>query len=284
MRRLTNHPTRAIPGLGAVLLLGACSNDESTTPTPRAPKDAIPSTATVDASQAVLGVALGKLRTTADVETFQITSTPVTVGQYAQCVHAGVCGAAKWDVAQCIETPGSGVDGPTAEVGVEGAPLTCVSPKQAAKYCSWVGGRLPTAAEWLLAARGKTPSRYAWGSDAPSCDRQWRVSWTSFDELCCGVKCDAAATTVGQHAAGNSAAGLSDVLSAPAELIGSGGPTYTPCSKFGCLVTGHDPGAIDRFVPLETSPETGDREAAQRELRRELRPASFRCVLPVRNP
>jgi sulfatase modifying factor 1 len=72
--------------------------------------------------------------------------TEVTVGEYAACVRAGRCtpiGEADERSFRC--TP----RGPSTP----NFPQSCVSREQAANYCSWTGGRLPTEAEWEYAAR-----------------------------------------------------------------------------------------------------------------------------------
>lgn len=87
---------------------------------------------------------------------FRMARTETTVAQYKACVSAGTCTRPGW--------PESSVctwGGPESESKTN--PVNCVTWDQASEFCRWMGGRLPTEAEWEYAARGTDGRKFPWG-------------------------------------------------------------------------------------------------------------------------
>lgn len=93
------------------------------------------------------------------VEDFYIAETEVTNGQYAEFIKA-----------TNYRAPSHWKNNTFAE-GAENFPVAGVSYADAEAFCKWLETkinlpvRLPTEAEWELAARGRENNKYPWGND-----------------------------------------------------------------------------------------------------------------------
>jgi eukaryotic-like serine/threonine-protein kinase len=101
---------------------------------------------------------------------FALEQHEVTVSAYARCVAAGRCSPAATG-SMCLNDSGDNAR----------RPVNCVSFKQASGYCEWLGRRLPSEAEWELAAGGHTERPYPWPkATAPTeTDACWQRCKTS---------------------------------------------------------------------------------------------------------
>ena len=104
------------------------------------------------------------------VRPFCLDVTEVTVAAYARCAGCE-------RPSRKVELEGLTPNGRTFESqfcnGPEAPfhPINCVDWHQAEAYCAASGRRLPTEAEWELAARGREGRTYPWGQAPPSRER-----------------------------------------------------------------------------------------------------------------
>ncbi len=96
------------------------------------------------------------------VGSFWIHRIEVTNRMYSQCVAAGLCQPPTAD-------PYYPNHYPMAEYANH--PVASVTWQDADDYCTWIGGRLPSEAEWEWAARGESGDPYPWGEQDPNCSR-----------------------------------------------------------------------------------------------------------------
>ena len=115
------------------------------------------------------------------LDAFWIYQHEVTNAQFKSCIEAGEC------------------DGELNAYSENNFPAVYIEWDQANDYCTWVGGRLPTEAEWEKAARGMDGRLYPWGNESPTCN------------LANYAGCAGGALSVGSYPAGASPYGVMDM-------------------------------------------------------------------------
>ncbi len=123
------------------------------------------------------------------VEPFLLDRYEVTVGRYRDALRRGFAPLDFDPAVNLIQNDGplltqastygctwnGDASGPAARDDREAMPLTCIGHKAARALCRFLGGDLPTSAEWEYAARGVGAvgdgPHYPWGDDEPDCAR-----------------------------------------------------------------------------------------------------------------
>ena len=82
------------------------------------------------------------------MSSYRIERTEVSNASYRTCVESKAC-----DPAPYLDHDALGIDD---------HPVVGVSWEDATRYCSWIGRRLPTEAEWEYAARGSDVRKWPW--------------------------------------------------------------------------------------------------------------------------
>jgi formylglycine-generating enzyme required for sulfatase activity len=133
---------------------------------------------------------------------FSIDSIEITQGAYGECVAATRCA-------------------PIADsraFGEPGRAATGISYDEAAAYCAFRGGRLPTSDEWALAAAGSAGRRYPWGDTGAVCRR---ASWGLRDGPCAFGH--VGPELVARHPDGTTPEGVYDLAGNVSEWVASSG-------------------------------------------------------------
>jgi hypothetical protein len=106
----------------------------------------------------VPGVTFAAIPAGAGLDAYRIMRTEVTNAQYRACVVAGAC------------TPPR-VTTHYRNMARASHPVVYVTRQQARDYAAWLGGSLPSAAQWVRACQGDDGRLYPWGDSAPDAAR-----------------------------------------------------------------------------------------------------------------
>jgi serine/threonine-protein kinase len=171
------------------------------------------------------------------LDTFWIDRYEVSNAQYTRCVETGACQASR--LADTTAYNGAGY------------PVVGVSWGDAADYCEWVGGRLPTEAEWEYAARGPEGYIYPWGDTFDGtrvnfCDTNCPATWKdeSYDD---GYEWTA---PVGNYPSGASWVGAEDMAGNVSEWVNDwydGYPGTYHSDRFGTTYRVLRGGSSDKY-------------------------------------
>jgi len=96
------------------------------------------------------------------LDDYWIDKYEVSNAQYQKCVKAKECD-------EPLELNSESRIGYYNDPQYENYPVVFVNWYQANSYCKWVGGGLPTEAQWEFAARGNGGRKYPWGNQSADC-------------------------------------------------------------------------------------------------------------------
>ncbi len=183
---------------------------------------------------------------------FFIDSTEVSARHYRDCVMAGDCKKATRIVLTEETAKALGgvpnIDATTTPEQLAAAwgkrcnevrnaldhPINCVNFGSAEDYCSWKKKRLPTSAEWTLAAGGQSGEKYTWGAQAPECS----FACYGLNGSCVTSAKEVASCAIGSRKRDVTSLGIVDLAGNVAEWVSDKSDKRAPHGPHGRVVRG----------------------------------------------
>ncbi len=109
-----------------------------------------------------------------ELDAFEIDNLEVTNSQWNRCIKRGKC--AEIDYRDCKVYTHQGLQVALRvpkSVQEPQMPVVCVTRNEAAEFCEWAGGALPTHDQWERAARGTDGKLFPWGDAWVSDHANW---------------------------------------------------------------------------------------------------------------
>ncbi|WP_433928400.1 SUMF1/EgtB/PvdO family nonheme iron enzyme [Sorangium cellulosum] len=176
--------------------------------------------------------AAGEARQVTLTRGFYIDRNEVTVRAYRACMQQRMCSTADHVSLTPEALPGAQAPAPSEDQreaetwsrrcneprNLTGHPINCVDYSQAESYCRFRGRRLPTEAEWEVAARGAAGRAFVWGDDAPTCER----ACYDRNEGCLARGTEVATCASGAHPSDRTPEGIYDLAGNVSEWVSDG--------------------------------------------------------------
>jgi formylglycine-generating enzyme required for sulfatase activity len=150
------------------------------------------------------------------VETFFIDTLETTVAEYLECVRAARCPLPSLNHRDC------NLNARRRLLRLD-HPINCVTDYDADGYCTFRNKRVPTLAEWELAARGTDRRIYPWGNEAPAEQLCWQGRAGNANSATCPV---------GSFPTGKSFFGALDMAGNVSEWTDTTGSDYQRLTNF----------------------------------------------------
>ncbi len=158
-----------------------------------------------------------------ELAAYSIDNSEVTVSAYSECVKAGKCSQPNWESCKVYTHQGYqfALRVPKA-LKEPNVPMTCITRDEAAAFCEYAGGSLPTNDEWEKAARGTDARMFPWGNNWASNLANWAEEDIFRTPVVGELDGFASVALPGQFPEGKSPFGLYDTSGNVAEWVSDG--------------------------------------------------------------